>query len=97
MEYALDIETTIPSMTKRVKTFKPKQQLKKSEVQTLVALMKTELETLEWMIGHYKYIAESCKHDNKDTAEYYFKKADKARKQRNKLSKIQYVLKRGLV
>ncbi len=84
-------------MTKRVKTFKPKQGLSKAQVQSLVALLKTELEALEWSIGHYKHVAESFKSSDKDRSELYFKRTDKARKQRNKLAKIQAVLKRGLV
>jgi hypothetical protein len=90
------IEETLPRMTKRVKTFKPKQGLSKAQVQTLVAMMKSELEGLEWEIGHYKYVAESCKINNNDTSELYFKRADKVRKQRNKLAVIQHTLKRGL-
>jgi len=92
-----DFNFTTPRMTKRVKTFKPKQGLSKAQVQTLVALMKSELEALEWSIGHYKQIAESFKDRNKDMSELYFKRTDKARKQRNKLALIQHTLKRGLV
>ncbi len=87
-------------MTKRVKTFKPKQGLSKAQVQSLVALMKSELEALEWSIGHYKHVAESCKSNKKDIneiSERYFKLVDKARNKRNKLSLIQAKLKRGLV
>jgi len=90
------METT-PRITKRVKTFKSKRGLSKAQVQSLVALLKTELKSLEWYIGHYKQIAESLKDNNLDTAELYFKRADKARKQRNKLAVIQHTLKRGLV
>ena len=56
------IDATIPDgsvlaehptrITKRIKQFKPKQQLQKSEVQTLVALVKSELEGFEWSIRH---------------------------------------------
>jgi hypothetical protein len=91
------IDTTTPRMTKRVKTFKPKQGLSKAQVQSLVALLKTELESLEWSIRHHKYIADGWKQVNKGNAELYFKRADKARKQRNKLAVIQHSLKRGLV
>jgi len=86
-----------PRMTKRVKQFKPKQQLQKSEVQSLVALVKSELEALEWSIGHYTFVAMSLKSSDKERADMYFKRSDKARKQRNKLAVIQSKLKRGLV
>lgn len=91
------IDTKVPRMTKRIKQFKPRQGLTKSEVQTLVAYIKEDLGGYEWMIGHYKHVAESCKGNNKEMSELYFKKTDKARKQRNKLSLIQAKLKRGLV
>lgn len=101
------IDATIPDgsvlaehptrMTKRVKTYKPKQGLTKAQVQTLVAMMKAELEALEWSIVQYSFSAKELKSTNKDRAELYFKRADKVRKQRNKLSRIQHTLKRGLV
>lgn len=91
------IDTTTPRMTKRVKNYKPKQNLSRAQVQTLVALLSKELEGFEWEIVHYKYVAESCKGKNKETSDLYFKRTDKARVQRNKLSKIQHILKRGLV
>lgn len=83
-------------MTKRIKQFKPKQQLQKSEVQTLVSILKSELESLEWTIGHYKFVAESLKGSDNDQAELYFKRTDKERKTRNKLAAIQHKLKKGL-
>lgn len=91
------IDTATPRMTKRIKQFKPKQQLQKSEVQSLVALVKSELEALEWFIGHYAFVAMSLKSSDKERADMYFKRADKARKARNKLAVIQSKLKRGLV
>lgn len=96
MTMLTDLDNT-PRMTKRLKTFKPKQGLTKAQVQTLVALMKAELEALEWSVGHYVYVAMSLKPCDKDRSELYFKRADKARKQRNKLAAIQHTLKRGLV
>jgi hypothetical protein len=90
------IEETLPRMTKRLKTYKPKQGLTKAQVQTLVALISSELEALEWSIGHYKYVAETFKGNSKERSELYFKRVDKARKQRNKLAVIQHTLKRGL-
>ncbi len=92
-----DFNFTTPRMTKRAKVFKPKQQLQKSEVQTLVALVKSELEGFEWSIRHYTFVAMSLKSSDKERAEGFFKLADKARKARNKLAVIQSKLKRGLV
>ena len=91
------INETTPRMTKRVKNYKPKQNLRRAQVQTLVAMMKAELEALEWSIVQYSFSAKELKSTNKDRAELCFKHADKARKQRNKLSRIQSKLKRGLV
>ena len=91
------INETTSRMTKRVKNYKPKQNLSRAQVQTLVAMMKVELESLEWSIVQYSFSAKELKSTNKDRAELYFKRADKARVQRNKLSKIQHTLKRGLV
>lgn len=88
-------------MTKRVKTFKQKQQLTKAEVQTLVAYFKSKLDDLEWSINSNTAIAMDLKNStftsSKERAELYFKRADKQRKERNKLSAIQRKLKRGLV
>ncbi len=92
------IGTKVPRMTKRIKTFKPKQTLSKSELQTLVTLVGARLNLTEWSIAHYKFLANSLKQDKElGNAEYYFKKLDKARNQRNKLAMIQAKLKRGLV
>ena len=93
----IQMETT-PRMTKRLKTFKPKQKLKNSEVQSLVVLLKAELENLEWSVGHFKRVAVGLKgyYNDESTSEHFFKKADKARKARNKLAVIQAKLKRGL-
>lgn len=96
MTMLTDIANT-PRMTKRIKAFKPKEGLTKAQVQTLVAMMKAELEALEWSIVQYSFSAKELKSTNKDRAELCFKRADKARETRNKLSRIQSKLKRGLV
>ena len=95
------INETTPRMTKRVKNYKPKQNLSRAQVQTLVAYFKSKLDDLEWFINSNTAIAMDLKNStftsSKERAELYFKKADKQRKERNKLSAIQRKLKRGLV
>lgn len=95
------INETTPRMTKRVKNYKPKQNLSRAQVQTLVAYFKSKLDDLEWSINSNTAIAMDIKNNtftsSKEHAELYFKKADKQRKERNKLSAIQHKLKRGLV
>lgn len=88
-------------MTKRVKNYKPKQNLSRAQVQTLVAYFKSKLDDLEWSINSNTAIAMDLKNStftsSKERAELFFKEADKQRKERNKLSAIQHKLKRGLV
>ena len=92
-----DFNFTTPRMTKRIKQFKPKQGLSKAQVQSLIALMKTALEQHEINIKYFTRVAMYYKSFDTESAETYFKRADKTRKQRNKLSLIQAKLKRGLV
>ena len=91
------------SMTKRIKQFKPKVHLTKSEVQSLSALLKLHLDDLEYTIRlntevamTYKRMISSSDNYAEEGASRYFAKVRKSVAVRNRLAKIQHSLKRGL-
>ena len=91
-------------MTKRIKTFKPKVHLSKSEVQSLSALLKLHLEDLEYTIRLNTEVAMTYKRmiptSDNYAEEWYFDKVRQVRKSvavRNRIAKIQRKLKKGLV
>ena len=88
----------VPRFTKRTFKAKNKEQLTRSEQQSLSATIKVVLEELEYEI-------QMCSSIDKDITRLYGKeeqvssyatRANKARIKRNKLAKIQYKLKRGI-
>lgn len=92
-----------PRMTKRIKQYKPKQHLTKSEVQSLSSLLKNTLDDLEYKIHANTQIAMSYKRMVSDSDNYaqectamYFAKVRKFTAERNRIAKIQHKLKKGL-
>ena len=95
---------TIPRMTKRIKQFKPKVHLTKSEVQSLSALLKDTLDDLEYRIHlntevamtYKRIVSASDDYAHNSTVARYFAKVHKCVAERNRFAKIQHILKRGL-
>ena len=90
-----------PRMTKRIKTFKPKVNLTKAEVQSLSDLLKDKLDDLEYRIHLNTEVAMTYKRLVSDSDGYaqdgtarYFAKVRKCVAERNRIAKIQHKLKR---